>query len=116
VHLSSNVILLNLPSQQVLAVNADNMSSNNTQGESLADMPNSFNLENCVHCFNHTLQLSAKTLLHPFNIGLGKGMEDGDGADADDLLGLDDDEDEDEDKDEDEDEDEDKDEDEDEDS
>ena len=103
--LSSNVIFLNLSSQQVLAVNADNMSLKDTQGELLADMPNSFKLENHVHCFNHTLQLSVKTLLHPFNVGLGKGMEDGDGTDADNLLGLGDDKDEDKDKDKDEDED-----------
>ena len=49
-------------------------------------MPNSFSLENCVHCFNHTLQLSMKTLLHPFNIGLGKMTDDGDNNDVDNLL------------------------------
>src|SRR3984885_1706438 len=50
-------------------------------------MPNSFDLENCVRCFNHTLQLSAKTLLCPFNVGLGKKTtEDGDNNDGDDLL------------------------------
>src|SRR3984885_8697185 len=50
-------------------------------------MPNSFDLENHVRCFNHTLQLSAKTLLHPFNVGLGKKTtEDGDNNDGDDLL------------------------------
>ncbi|KAF8219368.1 hypothetical protein L208DRAFT_1341035, partial [Tricholoma matsutake] len=47
---------------QILAVNADNATSNNTQGETLAEMPNSFKLKNCVRCFNHTLQLSVKTL------------------------------------------------------
>ena len=39
-------------------------------------MPNSFELENHVHCFNHMLQLSAKTCLQPFNAGLGKTSED----------------------------------------
>ena len=67
-------------------MNADNATSNNTQGETLAEMPNSFELENRVQCFNHTLQLSAKTLLRPFNVGLGKTTEDGDNADIDDLL------------------------------
>ena len=105
VRLLSNVKLLNLSSQQILAMNADNATSNDTQGESLADMPNSFKLENRVRCFNHTLQLSAKTLLRPFNVGLGKATEDGDGADVDDLLGQDDDEDEDDNEDEDDDED-----------
>ena len=49
-----------------------------------------------MRCFNHTLQLSVKTLLHPFNAGLGKTTEVGDNGDVDDLL---DQEDEDEDKD-----------------
>jgi len=84
-------------------MNADNTTSNDTQGETLAQMPNSFDLENRVCCFNHTLQLSAKTLLQPFNVALGKAARDGDATDADDLSdeideGLDeDDEDEDDD-------------------
>ena len=75
----------NLSSLQILAVNADNGSSNDTQGQALAGMANSFELENRVHCFNHTLQLSAKTLLHPFNVGLGKTTEDGNNNDVEDL-------------------------------
>lgn len=70
----------------MLAMNADNASSNDTQGEALAGMPNSFVQEHRVRCFNHTLQLSAKTLLRPFNSGLGKGAEDDDAKDVDDLL------------------------------
>ena len=66
-------------------MNADNATSNDTQGETLADMPNSFSLENHVRCFNHTLQLSAKTLLRPFNAGLGKMTDDGDNNNVDDL-------------------------------
>jgi hypothetical protein len=64
-------------------------------------MPNSFKLENCVRCFNHTLQLSAKTLLHPFYVGLGKTteLEDGENNDVDDLLDQDDDDDDDDDED-----------------
>ncbi|KAI0281071.1 hypothetical protein BC826DRAFT_865523, partial [Russula brevipes] len=42
---------------RILAVSADNATSNDTQGEALADMHNSFELENRVRCFNHTLQL-----------------------------------------------------------
>jgi hypothetical protein len=63
--------------------------SNNTQGEALAGMLNSFTLEHRVHCFNNTLQLSAKTLLHPFNAGLGKTPDNGDNVDVDDVTGLD---------------------------
>ena len=97
----------NLGYIQVLAVNADNATSNDTQGEALAGMENSFVLEHRVRCFNHTLQLSAKTLLRPFNAGLGNATED-ENNDVDDLLDLDIDDEDDEDGDnEDEDEDED---------
>ena len=88
VSLQSNIILLNLWYLQILAMNADNTLLNNTQSEALADMANSFVLENCVCCFNHTLQLSAKTLLCPFNAGLGKTPEDADTNNVDDLLNL----------------------------
>src|ERR1700733_15276170 len=64
-------------------MNADNATSNDTQGETLTDMPNSFSLENRIRCFNHTLQLSAKTLLRPFDAGLGKTTDDGDNNDID---------------------------------
>lgn len=79
-------------------MNADNATSNNTQGEALANMDNSFVMEHRVRCFNHTLQLSAKTLLKPFNAGLGKTTED-DANNADELLNIDDSEDEDEEED-----------------
>jgi hypothetical protein len=84
-------------------MNADNVMSNDTQGETLAEMPNSFKLKNHVCCFNHTLQLSMKTLLCPFNASLGKATEDGTCDNVDDLLslGIDNDGDDDEDKDED---------------
>jgi hypothetical protein len=62
------------------------VTSNNTQGETLAKMPNSFELENHMWCFNHTLHLSVKTLLCPFNIGLGKTTKDGNNTDIDNLL------------------------------
>lgn len=67
-------------------MSADNATSNDTQGEALADMDNSFVLEHRVRCFNHTLQLSVKTLLRPFNAGLGQSTEDGGNNDIDDLL------------------------------
>jgi hypothetical protein len=51
-------------------MNADNASSNDTQTTQLAEMENSFDAVNRVRCFNHTLQLSAKTLLRPFNAGM----------------------------------------------
>lgn len=93
-------------------MNADNATSNNTQGEALANMDNSFVMEHRVRCFNHTLQLSAKTLLCPFNAGLGKATE-RDDNDIDpldlDINGDDSEDGEDEDEDEDENEDEDED-------
>jgi hypothetical protein len=49
---------------------ADNASSNDTQTTTLASLNNSFNEVNRVRCFNHTLQLSAKTLLQPFNASM----------------------------------------------
>jgi hypothetical protein len=57
----------------------------------LAGLPNSFGLDNRVRCFNHTLQLFAKTLLRPFNAGLGNTDEDATNAGVDDLPDLDDD-------------------------
>jgi hypothetical protein len=77
-------------------VNADNASSNDTQVAALAGMPNSFELDARVRCFNHTLQLSAKALLRPFNAGFSDASEDA-VPEADGLLDMeDDDEDEDE--------------------
>ena len=62
---------------KILAINADNASSNDTQTTELDKMDNSFNKENRVRCFNHTLQLSAKSLLKPFNTALsGKAADD----------------------------------------
>jgi hypothetical protein len=39
----------------------------------LDEMPNAFDEVNHVWCFNHTLQLSAKSLIRPFNTGLSSG-------------------------------------------
>lgn len=51
-------------------MNTDNASSNDTQSVSLAHRNNSYEEDNHVRCFNHTVQLSAKTLLAPFNPAL----------------------------------------------
>jgi hypothetical protein len=55
---------------QIHAMIADNVSSNDTQSVSLARRNNSYEEDNHVRCFNHTVQLSAKTLLAPFNPAL----------------------------------------------
>src|ERR1700722_11356475 len=47
-------------------------------------MDNSFEEEQHVRCFNHTLQLSSKTLLRPFNAALSKEGDDESPADHDD--------------------------------
>jgi hypothetical protein len=54
----------------VLAISGDNATSNNTQTTALAKMDNSFEEVHRVRCFNHTLQLSSKALLKPFNVGI----------------------------------------------
>jgi hypothetical protein len=53
-------------------------------------LENSFNKENRVRCFNHTTQLSAKTLLKPFNVALGSSKSDDDEISADDIPPLED--------------------------
>jgi hypothetical protein len=62
-------------------MNADNVSSNDTQTMELSKLNNSFDEENRARCFNHTLQLSGKALIQPFNPGMGKakGSIDGEG-------------------------------------
>ena len=63
--------------ENILAVNADNATSNDKQTTKLDQLDNTFEKENRVRCFNHTLQLSAKALLRPFNTGLaGKAADD----------------------------------------
>ena len=56
---------------KILAMVADNASSNDTQTSALDKLVNSFREEARVRCFNHTLALSAKSLLKPFNPALG---------------------------------------------
>ena len=67
------------------------------QQQELAEMDNSFELDNHVRCFNHTLQLSAKALLRPFNPALGKASDIDLNGDQDDLGAEDEDNDGDED-------------------
>jgi hypothetical protein len=52
---------------KIHTVNADNATAKNKQTTKLDVLPNSFKTENCIRCFNHTLQLSTKSLLAPFN-------------------------------------------------
>jgi hypothetical protein len=53
-------------------VTADNASSNNVQIAALYGLENSFDEANHIRCFNHTIQLSGKVLIKPFNAGMGK--------------------------------------------
>ena len=62
---------------KILAMNADNASSNNTQTTALAGMENTFESENRIRCFNHTIQLSAKALVEQFNAGMKVSADDG---------------------------------------
>jgi len=71
--------------EKILAVNADNASANDKQTTKLSNLDNSFEEQNRARCFNHTLQLSAKTLLVPFNTALsGKTKVDNELVDEDD--------------------------------
>ena len=63
---------------KILTFNADNVTSNDTQTTKLNALNNSFNEESQVQCFNHTLQLSTKTLLKPFNTTLSRKAADDD--------------------------------------
>jgi hypothetical protein len=76
---------------QILGVTADNATSNDTQRKKLARMDNSFLEQNHVRCFNHTLQLSAKALLRPFNPALGKAADINCNGGQDGLLVMEDD-------------------------
>ena len=49
----------------------------------LDDMSNTFDEVHRVCCFNHTLQLSAKVLLKPFNAGMSSSREDQSDSDGD---------------------------------
>jgi hypothetical protein len=60
---------------QILATVTDNATSNDTQRSELEKMDNSYDEVNHVRCFNHTLQLSAKALMGPFNPALGNAAD-----------------------------------------
>ena len=64
--------------EKIHTVHADNATSNNTQTTKLDQLDNTFEEENWVQCFNHTLQLSVKALLKPFNVGLSRKVTDDD--------------------------------------
>ncbi|GBE82246.1 hypothetical protein SCP_0406300 [Sparassis crispa] len=87
--------------QKILTFNGNNATSNDKQTTELAKLPNSFEEVHRVRCFNHTLQLSAKSLLKPFNAALAKlsDLQDDTPDDLPDLLGPDDDGDDDDDDD-----------------
>jgi hypothetical protein len=53
-------------------VTADNASSNNVQVATLFGLENFFDVANHVRCFNHSIQLSCKALIKPFNAGMGQ--------------------------------------------
>jgi hypothetical protein len=69
-------------SLQVLAFNGDNATSNDKQAACLHALPNSFDEVNRVCCFNHTMQLSARSLLKPFSTTIDDADADAD-ADSD---------------------------------
>ncbi|KAG6808335.1 hypothetical protein H0H92_004443 [Tricholoma furcatifolium] len=79
--------------KKIMAVNADNATSNDMQTTCLDSLANSFTRLNHVHCFNHTLQLAVKALLHPFSKT--DNNADDNTTDIPDLEAIDDDEDED---------------------
>jgi len=62
--------------EKILGINADNASANDKQTTKLSSLNNSFKEEYRARCFNHTLQLSAKTLLKPFNTALSSKVAD----------------------------------------
>ena len=81
--------------EKILALNADNATANDKQTAKLSTFKNSFEEVNRVRCFNHTLQLSAKALLTPFNTALSGGGKEDSGEMAEDsgddmaVLGAD---------------------------
>jgi hypothetical protein len=58
--------------EKILVVNTDNATANNKQTTKLDTLNNLFEEANRVQCFNHTLQLSAKALLVPFNTAISR--------------------------------------------
>lgn len=71
---------------QILTFNADNASNNDTQTDTLDDLPNSFEHVNRVRCFNHTMQISARGLLEPLTTA--KPANEGIDVDDNDMAGV----------------------------
>jgi hypothetical protein len=69
--------------EKIQAVNANNTTSNDMQTIKLTQLDNMFKEENRVRCFNHTLQLLAKSLLKPFNTALSASAANDDAAPQD---------------------------------
>jgi len=61
------MLLIHFGAHQILAFNGDNATSNDKQAACLHGLPNLFDEVNRVRCFNHTMQLSARSLLKPFS-------------------------------------------------
>lgn len=75
--------------EKILTFNADNATANDKQTAKLDALDNSFEETNRVRCFNHTLQLSAKALLTPFNTAIsGKAAQDDEPPEEDDDDNL----------------------------
>jgi hypothetical protein len=76
--------------EKILSFNADNATANDKQTTKLSTLDNSFEEQNRARCFNHTVQLSAKTLLTPFNTALSGKAKDSieivEGDDEDQLV------------------------------
>ncbi|KAG6818456.1 hypothetical protein H0H92_002715, partial [Tricholoma furcatifolium] len=71
---------------KIMAINADNATSNDTQTDRLESLPNSFSGVNRVRCFNHTLNLAVKALLRPFSC---KAEDDTDSEQMPELMEVD---------------------------
>ena len=56
--------------EKIMGLNADNASANNKLTTKLSSLNNLFKEEYWAQCFHHTMQLSAKTILKPFNTAL----------------------------------------------
>ena len=69
-------------------MNADNATSNDTQMAKLSKLDNSFEANNRLRCFNHTMQLAAKALLRPLNPGISGKDNNESGEDDDDCPSL----------------------------
>ena len=72
--------------QQILSYNSDNASCNDTQDKHLERLPNSFESVNRLRCFNHTLQILGRALVHPFLTPLSSGESQDHPDESDDAM------------------------------